>query len=528
MDVSGAEAGWNMNTYLSINITQSFNYADYTRKQLVVATGERVVLVDLEVDFSENRYFETGYYESQEIDLSSLIDYGGSVVTETKTVPAGSVAKLEVSYHEDGVWGEYVEVTNQMIQNWVAGKEFNETSKIKYKITLTRASFYSAPVYSSLIIYIEEASGFTPIFIIRNYERILAEIYDYELNLIGECDDYELFSWKNYYQEPSSFKITIDSSKISSRNLLTARYVGITRNNETRLCQFLKNTKKTDRKTGTITYEAFGVGLERILNDRLILGNLVLGVRNIDSFSEDVIKTLVNENCALGASESRRFPRLLVANSKQRGTNISFVGNRNSSVYEAVIKILKSEGIGQKIIFDKVNKELIYDVYFGQELTVGSSFPVVFSMENQNIINLDYQFDKTGEKNLGYLVVEDELVEVGSNTGFDRKEIFITGGKNIEQHQALDYGRVVLEKYISSEFIDFEISEQGLYSIGRDFNLGDIVTVKLDSDYDKRISSEEIVITTKENNYKFEFGDKFNPIEIIDRKIQMLERGNNE
>lgn len=527
MDVSGAEAGWNMDTYLSIGITQSFNYADYTRKQLVVATGERVVLVDLEVDFAEDRYYDSGTYVSPEIDLSSLPTYGGSVTTEAKTVPAGSTAILEAAYYQDGAWGEYVAVSEDMLKNWEAGYEFNETSKLKYRITITKATYYSSPVYSSLNIYIEEAGAFAPIFIIRDFVQWALELYDSDFKLLAEVNDYEFLNWRLYYQDAGSFEMHITEGKTGATNLFSAKYAGLTRQNETRLCEISKLKRIIDEKTGITTWRSYGFGIELMLKARAIMASGG-GFFEAEDYTETLIKRLISENMGAGAEEVRRLHNLVIANDKKLGS-VQTLKERLSYIWDVAYRLLGYEQLGHKMTFNKTTKEVIYDIYSGEDHSAGQSKPVVFSYENKNINGLQYEGDESFLKNVGIIAAkEDELGVratsiIGDSAGWNRKELLIDAGK-YEETSLITYGGLVLQKFKRTDDIQFSMSEQGVYEMDRDFVLGDIVSVVVgDLTLDKRVTGLHIVSTPKNQYYRYEIGEKTGILDPIARQIELLE-----
>lgn len=115
--------------------------------------------------------------------------------------------------------------------------------------------------------------------------------------------------------------------------------------------------------------------------------------------------------------------------------------------------------------------------------------PVVFSREFYNLVGAQYSYDQMQYKNAAIVRGENNItVEVGTASGLDRYEVMIDGssvksedGQIItpEKYRELlaNYGRDQLLNNRIREEVQAEIIDGSPYTLGEDYNVGDIVQV---------------------------------------------------
>ena len=115
-----------------------------------------------------------------------------------------------------------------------------------------------------------------------------------------------------------------------------------------------------------------------------------------------------------------------------------------------------------------------------------------FSPELDNLKNAEYARDLSIYRNAGLATGEGEgylqvSVDIGSSAGASRYEEYIATGLTKDEEtsdttykkQVKQAGKSEITKLKKHETITGEIDTDGVYKIGEDFNLGDVVTVKL-------------------------------------------------
>ena len=121
--------------------------------------------------------------------------------------------------------------------------------------------------------------------------------------------------------------------------------------------------------------------------------------------------------------------------------------------------------------------------------------PVVFSSEFDNLLSSTYSYNMTAYKNVALVGGEGEgtaqrTASVGEAAGLGRYELYVDGssvssnGEIIteEQYTALlkDYGQTMLDATSATQQLEGQIDTTGLYTIDRDYFLGDIVQIEND------------------------------------------------
>lgn len=117
---------------------------------------------------------------------------------------------------------------------------------------------------------------------------------------------------------------------------------------------------------------------------------------------------------------------------------------------------------------------------------------VEFSPELDNLTNAEYARDLSIYRNAGLATGEGEgyhqtMVDIGTSAGPARYEEYIATGltkaettsDTTYKKQVKQAGKSEITKLKKHETIEGEIDTNGVYKIGQDFNLGDIVAVKL-------------------------------------------------
>ena len=167
-------------------------------------------------------------------------------------------------------------------------------------------------------------------------------------------------------------------------------------------------------------------------------------------------------------------------------------------------ELLQEYGMGAYCGLDSAGK-LAYTVYVGADRSVqnAENQPVIFSQDFDNLFSSDYVSDISELKNTVLVGGEGEgeerfyaIIKSASVTGSNRRELWVDAGsikrtyrddKDVEQtltdaqydQQLKAHGMQEVTKYVEIEKFDGAIdTTDGSFQYGRDYFLGDIVTIQ--------------------------------------------------
>ncbi|UOQ93421.1 hypothetical protein MUO14_24140 [Halobacillus shinanisalinarum] len=148
--------------------------------------------------------------------------------------------------------------------------------------------------------------------------------------------------------------------------------------------------------------------------------------------AETVMKHYVDRHFVNPDDRARKMPRLVIAHNRHRGDHISWE-SRYKKVSDELTTIGKLTGIGWKVDVDLVNKQFIFDVMDGRDLTEGNNEgndPVFFSPEYGTVETQRFSSSRIDSANVGFVGGQGEgedreIIIVGNITGWERVETFI-------------------------------------------------------------------------------------------------------
>lgn len=163
--------------------------------------------------------------------------------------------------------------------------------------------------------------------------------------------------------------------------------------------------------------------------------------------------------------------------------------------------VLEEFGFGSRIIIDDDSQQLQFVIYKGVDRSADNTEgneAIIFSVDYDNLSESNYFYDVASWKNAALIGGEGEGIDRfyslinGNQTGFDRRETFIDASsisKSYDNEQAytdeeydemlISNGLQKLAALIPLENFDGKLNVNGgIWRLGRDYNLGDIVTVQ--------------------------------------------------
>ena len=338
------------------------------------------------------------------------------------------------------------------------------------------------------------------------------EVRGSDTNVIGIIDTAKSVIWHALYFGVGVFEIHAAAAPEVIELLKAGRYVTRTDNDEIGIIESVNIPENVD-EGATIT--ASGRFAKSLLDRRLIYQ--LTGSSNkatiLRGNVESAVRTVVNNNAIACPFDSKRNIPLLalgdVASLTARIVDASGNAAEKQVSYENLLTytdgVLEEYGIGAKCLLK--GGKFLYTCYAGTDRSKSNrsgNIPVVFSKEYDNLTSSEYTYDESTEKNVALIGGEGEGVArfyslIGTASGLQRREIFIDAASiskkykdenDVEQTYSdaayktmLDAkGKQDIAPLTKTETFDGVIDiTNSNYIYGRDFFLGDIVTVENDN-----------------------------------------------
>lgn len=235
------------------------------------------------------------------------------------------------------------------------------------------------------------------------------------------------------------------------------------------------------------------------LCDDYMYRRICWGMYSKSGVASDIIEDMISTQVTNPQDPNRAIPDFIVGSSKtQKGADITYQST-GGNVGDNVDSICSTNNLCRSVKFDPIGKRIVFSIFEGVDRTEKQKAvpPCVFSQKFENILSSNYMKDTMNSFNVG-LIGGEELegqervfVEVGSQTGKLRKEIFIDAKSvrskqndgtilDATQYKALlvQKGEEKMERVKDVESFDCVVNTLGNIRYGVDYFLGDKVTIR--------------------------------------------------
>ena len=297
--------------------------------------------------------------------------------------------------------------------------------------------------------------------------------FDKELNFLGEVDNFTslifIRSWETYGE------FTIKVSSFSKELFKNENIIMI--NNDPFRVGFIE-TVNADVDNYT-KIEGFTLGCW--LSNRITIPSVGSEYDSYNTNVETIMKQLVLKNAVEPYDPKRKIPKLSIINSTGKGEVLNFQ-TRYKYLSDELTSLAKISGLGWGIYLDIENKEFIFDVFEGRNLSSEQNIlpPKIFGTEYDNVTNRNYISSIKGAKTTAIVAGQGEGVnreiQILNNelSGLARKEMFVDA-RDIEGNESLaDRGSLKLAENKAIETFECETIANGYID---EWNLGDVVTI---------------------------------------------------
>ncbi len=261
-----------------------------------------------------------------------------------------------------------------------------------------------------------------------------------------------------------------------------------------------------------------GGGLKKILGQRIIWKQT-----NLSGLVETGIRHIITENIISPDNPARTIENFTL-DTVQGFTDEFDAQLLGENIAEWLEGIGQTCGIGWDVYIK--NGQYVFCLKKGTDRTYdqANTIPVVFSPEYDNLSSAVYTYQKADYKNAALIGGEGEgtaqrTAAIGDAEGLERFETYIDGGNvssngeiiTVAQYTAMleDYGREQLADTVLTEKTEGTIIPNGMYTLGKDYFLGDVVRIINDRGISATSRIIEIIYSEDENgsNLTPTFGD---------------------
>lgn len=303
------------------------------------------------------------------------------------------------------------------------------------------------------------------------------KIIDKGFNFLGEVDDYEALILTRSWGGIGGFEIHINANKKYTDKLRKENIIFI---NEKKAGVILYREISTEDNERLIVK---GQQLKTYLGRRITLPPTGRAQDYKNDYVENIMKYYVEANCVNPADARRKIDRLRIAPVESRGIKTQYQ-TRFKNLAEELEKLSLISGLGWDVYLDLKNKEFVFDVFEGRDLTAAQSVlpPAIFSVDYDNISSQKLIESAMGYKNTGYVGGQGEGIDrtiqvVGEDAqGLERYEVFIDARDIEDSGDLSERGLQKLEELKEVMTFDNEILTQSNLVYEEDYNLGDLVT----------------------------------------------------
>jgi len=347
--------------------------------------------------------------------------------------------------------------------------------------------------------------------------RIFSDTFEF----ITEIDAFESSIWKKRWHKQGDFQIVVNQHMENVEELIEGRIVSIG-GDKTGIIAHIEETTSENGKGGDMLLVR-GYDLKGMLAKRITIPPSGQAYDGQTSNAETLMKRFVNNN-AVTTTVERIISNLTIAPNLNRGSSF-YYQTRFKNLADELEKLSVASGLGWDVLFDSTS--YIFDTIEGRDLTNIQNInpPVIFSAEFDNVKSQKVIESSLDYKNVAIVAGQGEgaareVAVIGSSSGLARNEIYIDARDIDLGGSLLDRGEQKLAEYAKVESFETSVLTYGPFVYGKDWFLGDIVTVQnAKKTRTAHVRVTEVVEVVEKDGYQLDaiFGQ---PLPTIVEKIK--------
>lgn len=335
---------------------------------------------------------------------------------------------------------------------------------------------------------------------------------------------FESLIWNVQFWDVSDFELAVPATERNMDALQVGRRLVLERDIDTgtyrNVMQIESRALRHDAEAGWVL-TLTGSGLKKMVGQRIVWSQT-----NLTGTVEAGIRQVITENIISPVNAARAIPNFILANAA--GIADTFETQLfGDNIAAWLTTICPQYGIGWDVYIS--GGKYVFELKKGTDRSYNQTAvpAVVFSPEYDNLLSNTYTYSRADYKNAALVGGEGEgtskrTAEVGTAAGLDRFEAYIDGGSvssngdiiTLAQYIELlkTYGQEQLVGTAFNEKFEGEIAPYGLYSLGEDYFLGDIVQIV--NDHGIRATSRILEIIYSEDRNGSAYTPTFSEWEV--------------
>lgn len=314
---------------------------------------------------------------------------------------------------------------------------------------------------------------------------------------VGEVNKIKSLIWQTPFNDYGEFQLTVPLDDENKELLKEGRFLW-TGEEVAGIVEYIQNDVDDN---GLQVMKVKGHTLEKLLESRVINGTYNVTNGTVSG----AVSALVQQLAVNPSDSKRKIPWLVVATDEDVVPDELSMQQTGGSIYDYIMDLTETYEFGFRIVFDPLNKQLVFKVLKGVDRTIdnGTVDPVLLSTDMEDIIESTYTLDVSEWKNVAYVYGEDEgsarkSVIAGDNdlSGFDRREMYVDA-KSVRQEvrnddgttttlsdaeyakQLTESGKEELSENVREETFEANVRffGQTMFTYGEDYHVGDKISV---------------------------------------------------
>jgi hypothetical protein len=309
----------------------------------------------------------------------------------------------------------------------------------------------------------------------------MLKMFDAEFNIIGEIRSLKKLNIVHKWHEISSCTFEIHRNTKYLNYLVEDTLIML--QNDPTLIFLIADMKYNENNS---SWEFTALGASCLLNRRITEPP---AGQDTDKYTSDpvetIMKSLVDKNAINPTNADRKILNFVNEPDTGRGGTVSVFETRYKVLSEELFNLSLASGAGWGVSLDIATKQLQFNVLIGRNLaynTTGAPY-VVFSPEFKNVSDQTYSKVTSNYKNVAYAAGQGEgaarnIEIIGAAAGQARREVFIDARDLSDDTVLANRGEDRLNEYQVIENFECDVIQSGRFQYGRDYLLGDIVSVR--------------------------------------------------
>lgn len=337
--------------------------------------------------------------------------------------------------------------------------------------------------------------------------RIPIRVITNDFQLVTEIDNYQSLLMQHEWSKVGSAEIRINRHVKGADELIKDRIIFPTSRLDKAFVIRHREIELDENGKASENWIIKAVAIKDYLSQRITIPLSGQAYDAMNAAVESIMRGYVQRNAISPADTARIIPNLVQSTNNVRGPVTNYQ-TRFAKLTEDLEQLSLISGLGWNIRLDTTAKKFVFDVLEGKNKTTGQAIlpPVIFSPKFDSLKGITYTESFLNFRNLAYVAgqgegVERRVITTGSGTGFDRYELFVDArdvAETTEPEQTdpevdpvpvprpeadiiaelTARGQQNLVEFQQEEFLEGEVLQQSPFVYGRDYDLGDMVTVQ--------------------------------------------------